>query len=218
MSSNSTPRSSARRPRRPGDLKHDPLAVDADSLLDDAQPARLGSARGSPVICQELLLLRAGADCPHCGGRTPVFAMMGLPEFEVQNAPTTLLCSIVQLPPEVDKAARAFSKGRWRNDHRASTASGALWLSHCAHCDAQLDENFTLGPDAPFRPRLYEQRVAIRMQRLPGPFVLDGARRLPNLPMLGWLDWHNARERRSRAAKPRGPKANASAPAAKRRG
>ena len=215
MSSNSNTHSSARRPRRPGDVKHDPLAVDADSLLDDALPAKRGSARGAPVLCQELLLLRAGVDCPHCGARTPTFAMMGLPEFEVQNAPTTLLRRIVNLPPEVDKAARAFSKGRWRNDHRSSKASGALWLSHCARCDARLDESFTLGPDGPFRPRLYRQRVAIKMKRLPGPFVLDGAQRQPNLPMLGWLDWHNERERKAHAAKPRAGKAVS--PAARRR-
>ncbi|MCZ4316242.1 hypothetical protein O4H66_22820 [Comamonadaceae bacterium G21597-S1] len=203
MNSNSAPHSSARRPRRPGDVKHDPLAVDADTMLDDVQPAKRGGARGVPVMCQELLLLRAGADCPQCGGRTPVFAMMGLPEFEVQNAPSTLLRRIVNLPPEVDKAVRAFSKGRWRNDHRASRTSGALWLSHCARCDARLDEDFTLGDDGPFRPRLYKQRVAIKMERLPGPFVLDGAQRLPNLPMLSWLDWHNDRERKAHAAKPR---------------
>ncbi len=203
MSSNSNTHSSARRPRRPGDVKHDPLAVDADTFLDDLQPAKRGSARGAPVLCQELLLLRAGVDCPHCGGRTPAFAMMGLPEFEVQNAPTTLLRRIVNLPPEVDKAARVFSKGRWRNDHGSKKASGALWLSHCARCEGRLDEAFTLGADGPFRPRLYKQRVAIKMERLPGPFVLDGAQRLPNLPMLSWLDWHNDRERKAHAGKPR---------------
>jgi hypothetical protein len=202
MNSTSTSRSSARRPRRPGDVKHDPLAVDADTMLDDAQPAKRGSARGAPVMCQELLLLRAGVDCPHCGARTPVFAMMGLPEFEVQNAPSTLLRRIVHLPPDVDKAARAFSKGRWRNDHRSSNTSDALWLSHCASCDARLDESFTLGADGPFRPRLYKERLAIKMKRLPGPFVLDGAQRVPNLPMLSWLDWYNERERKARAAKP----------------
>lgn len=199
MSSNSTPRSSARRPRRPGDVKHDPLAVDADTMLDDVQPAKRGGARGSPVLCQELLLLRAGVDCPHCGQRTPVFAMMGLPEFEVQNAPTTLLRQIVTLPPDVDKAARLFSKGRWRSDQSAK-GSGAHWLSHCARCAARLDEGFTLGPEGPFRPRLYKQRIAIGLLRLPGPFVLEGVQRQPNLPMLGWLEWHNQRGMRTHAA------------------
>jgi hypothetical protein len=204
MSTNSTTRSSARRPRRPGDVKHDPLAVDAETLLDDAQPARGGSARGAPVLCQELLLLRAGIDCPQCGGRTPVFALMGLPEFEVQNAPTTLLRSIAELPPEVDKAARAFSKGRWRNDQGAK-GTGTHWLSHCARCEARLDENITLGSEGPFQPRLYKQRMAIALQRLTGPFVLSGVQRLPSLPMLAWLEWHNQRQFKSHAAKPSRP-------------
>lgn len=203
MSSNSTSRSSARRPRRPGDVKHDPLAVDADTLLDDVKPFKRGSAHGAPVVCQELLLLRAGVDCPQCGGRTPVFAMMGLPEFEVQNAPTTLLHRIETLPPEVDKAARAFSKGRWRNDPGAGNGKGAHWLSHCARCGTRLAETFTLGPDGPFRPRLYPQRAAIRLERMVGPFVLERVQRLPSLPMLDWLDWHNQRERRAHPAKPR---------------
>lgn len=201
MSTNSTSRSSARRPRRPGDVRHDPLAVDAETLLDDARPARGGSARGAPVLCQELLLLRAGIDCPQCGQRTPVFAMMGLPEFEVQNAPTTLLRGIAMLPPDVDKAARAFSKGRWRNDQGAK-GSGAHWLSHCARCEARLDENLTLGSGGPFRPRLYKQRVAIKLLRLTGPFVLSGVQRLPSLPMLSWLEWHNQRQMRARPALP----------------
>lgn len=200
MSSNSNPRSSARRPRRPGDLKHDPLAVDSDTLRDDLLPAKRGSATGAPVVCQELLLLRAGVDCPRCGQRTPVFAMMGLPEFEVQNAPTTLLRAIATLPPEVDKAARTFSKGRWRNNRGDSSATGAHWLSHCGRCEARLDESFTLGPDGPFRPRLYKQRVAITVERLTGPFVLERVQRVPSLPMLSWLEWHNDRQRKAHAA------------------
>lgn len=216
MSSNSTSHSSARRPRRPGDIRHDPLAVDADTMLDDLRPAKRGSATGAPVVCQELLLLRAGVDCPQCGARTPVFAMMGLPEFEVQNAPTTLLRRILTLPPAVDKAAREFSRGRWRNDQGASKGSGAHWLSHCARCAARLDESFTLGPDGPFRPRLYKERVAIKLLRLPGPFVLESVQRQPNLPMLGWLDWHNQREAKPAGALKRRT-ARAAAPAAKRR-
>ncbi len=210
MSSNSTSRSSARRPRRPGDLKHDPLAVDADMMLDDAQPAKRGSARGAPVVSQELLLLRAGIDCPHCGQRTPVFAMMAMPEFEVQNAPTTLLRSFATLPPQVDKAAREFSRGRWRNDHSAK-GSNAHWLSHCVRCDARLDEDFTLGPQGPFQPRLYKQRMAIKLQRLTGPYVLTGVQRTPSLPMLGWLDWYNQRQLKTRRAKPAAPAAKKSA-------
>ncbi len=202
MSTHNTSRSSARRPRRPGDVRHDPRAVDTDTLLDDAQPAKGGSARGAPVVCQELLLLRAGVDCPQCGQRTPVFAMMGLPEFEVQNAPTTLLRGIAMLPPDVDKAARAFSKGRWRNDQGAK-GSSAHWLSHCARCAARLDENLTLGSDGPFQPRFYKQRVAIKLLRLTGPFVLSGVQRLPSLPMLAWLEWHNQRQFKSHAARPR---------------
>lgn len=175
-------------------------------MLDDVQPAKRGSAHGAPVVSQDLLLLRAGVDCPHCGARTPVFAMMGLPEFEVQNAPTTLLHDFSTLPPEVDKAAREFSKGRWRNDHSANS-SAAHWLSHCAHCDARLDEDFTLGPQGPFQPRLYKQRAAIKSLRLRGPFVLTGVQRTPSLPMLGWLDWHNQRQLKTRRAKPGAPAA-----------
>ncbi len=201
MSTYNTSRSSARRPRRPGDVRHDPLAVAAETLLDDAQPARGGSARGAPVMCQELLLLRAGVDCPQCGQRTPVFAMMGLPEFEVQNAPTTLLRGIAMLPPDVDKAARAFSRGRWRND-RGAKGSGAHWLSHCARCETRLDENFTLGAEGPFQPRLYKQRMAIKLQRMTGPFVLSGVQRLPSLPMLSWLEWHNQRQLRAHPGRP----------------
>jgi hypothetical protein len=193
--------STSRRPRRPGDVKHDPVAVDAATLLDDAHPPKRGSARGAPVLCQELLMLRAGVDCPQCGGRTPVFALMGLPEFEVQNAPTTLLRGIANLPASVDKAARAFSKGRWRGDQGAK-GSGAHWLSHCTHCEARLDENFTLGADGPFQPRIYRQRVAIKMERLQGPFVLEGVRRQPSLPMMAWVEWHNQRHMRAHAAKP----------------
>jgi hypothetical protein len=196
--------STTRRPRRPGDVKHDPVAVDADTLLDDAHPPKRGSARSAPVLCQDLLLLRAGIDCPHCGGRTPVFALMGLPEFEVQNAPTTMLRRIAALPPDVDKAARAFSKGRWRGDQAAKGSGvGAHWLSHCAHCAARLDEHFTLGADGPFQPRIYKQRMAIKMDRLQGPFVLEGVQRLPSLPMLGWLEWHNQRQMKAHAGKPR---------------
>lgn len=184
-------------------------------MLDDAHPAKRGSAGGAPVVCQELLLLRAGALCPKCGERTPVFAMMGLPEFEVQNAPSTLLRRIQGLPPAVDKAAREFSKGRWRSDQSVNKASGAHWLSHCARCEARLDENFTLGTDGPFQPRLYKDRRAITMLRLAGPFVLEGVQRQPSLPMLGWLDWYTQREAKAESGKPRA--AASGRPAAKKR-
>lgn len=216
MTSNSNPHSSARRPRRPGDVKHDPLAVDADAMLDDLKPAKRGSARGAPVLCQELLLLRAGADCPQCGERTPVFAMMGLPEFEVQNAPTTLLCQIATLPPVVDKAAREFSKGRWHSDPGAGNGSGAHWLSHCARCGNRLDESFTLGPDGPFHPRLYKHRLAITVHRLQGPFVLERVQRVPSLPLLGWLQWHNQRQMKAHADEPRAGRTGAAAARKKR--
>jgi len=184
-------------------VKHDPVAVDAQEMLDDAHPAKRGSARGAPVVCQELLLLRAGADCSECGERTPVFSMMGLPEFEVQNAPSTLLRRILTLPPAVDKAAREFSKGRWRVDQSATSASGAHWLCHCARCNARLDENFTLGAEGPFQPRLYKDRRAITLLRLQGPFVLEGVQRQPSLPMLGWLDWHTQRRAKAEPTQPR---------------
>ncbi|MDP1534542.1 MAG: hypothetical protein Q8N44_14040 [Rubrivivax sp.] len=194
MSQSSTSRNSARRPRRPGDVKHDPLAVDDAGLLDDAhKSAKRGSPGAAPVVCQELLLLRALTDCPHCGERTPVFAMMGLPEFEIENAPTTLLRRITTLPPEVDKAAREHSKGCWRRDQSAN-ASGAHWHSHCARCAARLGETFTLGAEGPFHPALYKQRVAIKALRLTGPFVLEGVQRQPSLPLLAWLEWQRQRE------------------------
>ncbi len=200
MSISSTSRSNARSPRRPGDVRHDPEAVDEGTLLDDQKPgAKPGSAHAAPVICQELLLLRAGVGCPKCGKRTPVFAMMGLPEFEIENAPTTLLRRISTLPPAVDKAARALSKGCWRRDQIAK-GDGAYWHSHCAQCAARLAESFTLGPDGPFRPKLYKQRMAIELTRLPGPFVLEGVQRLPSLPMLAWLEWVQQREAKAAAA------------------
>jgi hypothetical protein len=203
MSSSSASHSSARRPRRPGDVRHDPDAVDAIALLDDRQPvAKRGSAHGAPVVCQELLLLRAGVDCPKCGQRTPVFAMMGLPEFEVENSPTTLLRRIATLPTAIDKAVREFSKGRWRRDQSAK-ASGAHWHSHCTRCATRLGESFTLSPEGPFHPRLYKQRMAIKVVRLPGPFVLEDVQRQPSLPMLGWLEWLNQREAKAGATKRR---------------
>jgi hypothetical protein len=181
-------------------------------LLDDLRPAaRRGSATGAPVVCQQLLLLRANVDCPRCGRRTPVFAMMGQPEFEVENAPTTLLRRIVTLPPAVDKAARDFSKGRWRRDHSAKVG-GAHWHSHCARCAARLGESFTLGPEGPFRPRLYKERMAIKLVRLPGPFVLEGVQRQPSLPMLGWLEWLNHREAKAAATKRRAVRPGPPAP------
>ncbi len=199
MSDNSKSRIGARRPRRPGDLRHDPLAIDEGALRDDQRSAgKRGSASGAPVICQELLLLRAGVDCPKCSQRTPVFAMMGLPEFEVENAPTTLLRRISALPPDVDKAVREFGKGCWRRDQSVKVA-GAHWHSHCARCAARLGETFTLGAEGPFRPRLYKQRAAIKPLRLAGPFVLEGVQRQPNLPMLAWLEWLNGREAKAAA-------------------
>ncbi len=193
MNSSRTSLSTARRPRRPGDVRHDPDAINSEVLRDDQPGAKRGSAHGAPVVCQEILLLRAGVDCPKCAQRTPVFAMMGLPEFEVENAPTTLLRRLETLPPAVDKAAREFSRGRWRRD-QSLKVSGAHWHSHCARCAARLGETFTLGPDGPFRPKLYKQRIAIKAMRLPGPFVLENVQRQPNLAMLGWLQWFNQRE------------------------
>lgn len=153
-------------------------------------------------MCQEVLLLRALTDCPKCSGRTPVFAMMGLPEFEVDDDPTTLLRRIAALPPALDKAMRDFSKGRWRRDQSAK-ARGAHWHSHCALCAARLGETFTLGADGPFQPALYKQRVAIKAMRLPGPLVLDGVQRQFSAPMVGWLDWLRQREAKAGASKKR---------------
>jgi hypothetical protein len=202
MTFTSTNRTRARRPRRPGDVRHDPIAVDEAALLDDVHSrARAEGSNSAPVLCQEVLLLRALTDCPKCGERTPVFAMMGLPEFEIDNEPTTMLRRIGSLPPAVDKAVREFSKGAWRRDQSAK-ANGAHWHSHCTRCAARLGETFTLGAEGPFRPALYKQRAAIRTMRLPGPFVLDSVQRHFSAPMLGWLEWHRQREAKA-DAKPR---------------
>lgn len=158
-------------------------------MLDDVRASSLPG----PVVCQQLLLLRALADCPKCGRRTPVFAMMGTPEFEIENTPTTLLRRLSSLPAEVEKAAREFSRGHWRRDH-SEGVRGAHWHSHCRHCAARLGESFTLGNDGPFRPRLYKQRAGIKAMRLQGPFVLPGALRRESLPLLAWLEWQRQRE------------------------
>ncbi|MEO7940428.1 MAG: hypothetical protein ABIR55_17500, partial [Burkholderiaceae bacterium] len=126
-----------------------------------------------------------------------------------QNAPTTLLRHITTLPPAADKAARAFSKGRWHNSQDSSGAGGAHWLSHCGRCDARLDEGFTLGPDGPFHPRLYKHRKAITLERLSGPFVLEHVQNVPSLPLLSWLEWHNDRQRRAHAVPPHQRRAGA---------
>lgn len=202
MSVKSTSRTHTRRPRRPGDARHDPAAVDEGALLDDVHDdARHAGASPLPVVCQEVLLLRALADCPVCGRRTPVFAMMGLPEFEVENAPTTLLRRIAALPAEVEHAVRDYGGGAWRRD-QSEKARGAHWHSHCRHCAARLGEAFVLGPDGPFRPALYKQRAAIRSMRLQGPFVLKGVQRHESLPMLAWLEWQRQRAARAAAGRP----------------
>ena len=198
MTFSSTPRNQARQPRRPGDVRHDPIAVDSTELLDDVhQGAKAAGADVAPVLCQDVLLLRARVDCPKCEQRTAVLAMMGLPEFEIENAPTTLLRRISNLPPAIDKAVREFSKGRWRRD-LSEKARGAHWHSHCERCSARLGETFTLGAEGPFRPKLYKQRIAIKSMRLAGPFVLDGVQRQVSPPMLGWLEWLRQREAKAR--------------------
>ncbi len=201
MSLNRSSRNSTRRPRRPGDFKHDPDAVDESALLDDVheQPGHEG-ASSRPVLCQQLVLLRVLTDCPKCSGRTPVFAMMGTPEFEIENTPTTLLRRISSLPGEVDKAVRDFSQGHWRSD-QSEKARGAHWHSHCKHCAARLGETFTLGADGPFQPRLYKQRMAIKALRLTGPFVLKGVQRQSSLPLLAWLEWYRQREAGARVSR-----------------
>lgn len=201
MTFTTSTRTRARRPRRPGDVRHDPFAVAEPALLDDGHKvAAPRNGESPPVVCQDLLLLRALVDCPQCGERTPVFAMMGLPEFEVENDPTTLLRRIAALPVAVDKAVREFSKGLWRRDHSLK-ASGANWHSHCTRCHARLGETFTLGAAGPFRPTLYRQRAAIKSLRLAGPFVLDGVQRQYSSPMLGWLEWQRQRDAKAGRAR-----------------
>lgn len=193
----STSRSSARRPRRPGDARHDPDGVNQDELLDERP---LNGSGHQPVLCEEVLLLRANVDCPKCGQRTPVHAMVGSPEFETDDETSSLLRRIASLPPPLDKAAREYGRGLWRRDQSEQVA-GAHWHSHCKHCSARLGEAFVLGADGPFQPRLYRQRIAIKALRLHGPFVLDGVQRQRSPAMLAWLDWFRQREAKAAAPK-----------------
>jgi hypothetical protein len=142
----------------------------------------------APVMCSQVVLLRARIDCPECGGRTPVYAMLGLPEFETAERPSSMLRRISALPAELDKTVRAFGAGRWRRN-KSQAVPGAHWHSHCHRCDARLGEAFVLGPDGPFQPTLYKERRAIASERVPGPFVLDGVQRAPSRQMMAWMDW-----------------------------
>jgi ribosomal protein S27AE len=191
--------SAARRPRRPGDARHDPAAVDESEVLDDHRLARAdGRASPLPVLCQDALLLRARTECPKCGERTAAFALLGLPEFETEGG-AVMLRRIAALPPEVDKAARAFAGQLWRID-QSRVVKGSHWHSHCERCGARLPEVHLHGPLGPFRPRLYRDRVAIKAKRLTGPFVFDGASAALNPAMLDWLAWFREREDRQQAA------------------
>lgn len=188
--------SSARRPRRPGDVRHDPAAVDEAEALDDHH---LKTAGASPlaVLCQDALLLRARTDCPKCGRRTAAFALMGLPEFETDSG-AVMLRRLSALPPEVDKAVRAFAGPLWRID-QSRAVKGSHWHSHCEHCGARVGEVHLHGPNGPFRPRLYRERMAIKAKRLTGPFVFDGARAALNPAMVEWLAWFRQREDKQQA-------------------
>ena len=105
MTSNSNPHSSARRPRRPGDVRHDPVAVDDDACSTTctrpnaaAPTARRWCARNC-CCCAPASTARSAAQ------RTPVFAMMGLPEFEVAERADDAVA------PHHDTAARSRQGG-----------------------------------------------------------------------------------------------------------
>jgi hypothetical protein len=186
--------SRARRPRRPGDARHDPDSINENELLDELGPREdAAGATSLPVLCEEVWLLRARTDCPQCGERTAVYAMLGHPEFETADRQSSMLRRLSSLPPALDKAVREFGRGHWRRDV-SEKAAGAHWHSHCERCHARLGEAFTLGADGPFQPALYKERIAIKALRVPGPFVLEGAQRHPSPPMLAWLDWFHRRE------------------------
>ena len=170
--------------------------------MDDRRPAAAKPANSGsplPVVCAEVLLLRARTDCPKCGERTSVYAVLGRPEFETADQSSSLVRRISVMPAEIDKAVRTFSAGRWRRD-RSEKAAGAHWHSHCQRCDGRLGESFVLGAEGPFRPALYKDRRAIAFERLPGPIVFPGAQRQSSLPLMAWLDW--MRQRATKAAKP----------------
>lgn len=193
-----TSRSIARRPRRPGDARHDPVAIDATELLDD-HPKNAGPQTAASSLCQDALLLRARTDCPKCAKRSAAFALMGLPQFETTGANAVMLRRMAALPPEVDKAVREFAGPLWRID-QSRAVKGSHWHSHCEHCGARLSEVFLHGPDGPFRPRLYKDRVAIKAKRVAGSFVFDGATAALNPAMLDWLAWFREREDKQQAA------------------
>jgi hypothetical protein len=198
-------RSPARRPRRPGDARHDPVAVDDQELLDDHPHTATGSTAAVPLLCQDALLLRARTDCPKCGERTAAFALMGLPEFETDGHDAVLLRRLSALPVAVDKAVRAFAGPLWRLDG-SRAVKGSHWHSHCERCGARLGEVFLHGPQGPFRPRLYKERAAIRAKRVTGPFVFGAARAVLNPAMVDWLAWFRQREDKQQAAdRPRRP-------------
>lgn len=195
-----TQRSSARRPRRPGGVRHDPVAIDESAALDDHQPtATAGTAAALPLLCQDALLLRARTACPKCAQRTAAFALMGLPEFETDGEKPVMLRRISALPPQVDKAVREFAGQLWRVD-QSRVVKGAHWHSHCEHCGARLGEVFLHGQLGPFRPRLYKDRVAIKAKRLSGPFVFGSTRAGLNPQMVDWLAWTLKREDQQQAS------------------
>ncbi|MDH5340002.1 MAG: hypothetical protein OEW22_09525 [Rubrivivax sp.] len=195
-----TLRSSARRPRRPGDVRHDPVAIDDNELLDDRRSSTLpGQTAGQPVLCQDALLLRARTICPKCAKRTAAFALMGLPEFETDGAEAVLMRRISALPPVLQKAVRDFAGQLWRID-QSRVVKGSHWHSHCEHCGTRLGEVFLHGQLGPFRPRLYRERVAIKAKRLPGPFVFEGMRAARNPAMVDWLAWFRPREDQQQAS------------------
>ncbi len=69
----------------------------------------------------------------------------------------------------------------------------------CDHCGARQSELQLQGPNGPLRPHTYAQRDAIRVLRVPGPFVLSGTEALPHAAMAEWLAWLQRREDRAAA-------------------
>lgn len=196
----STSRSPARRPRRPGDARHDPIAIDESEVLDDHRDrAAPGRASPLPALCQDVLLLRGRTDCPKCSQRTAAFAMIGLPEFETHGRGTVMLRRLAAVSPALQQAMRAFAGQLWRVD-QSRAVKGSHWHSHCERCGARLGEAFLHGPQGPFRPRLYKERAAIKAKRIEGPVVFDGAATVLHPSMADWLAWCREREDQQRAS------------------
>jgi len=190
----STPHSIARRPRRPGGIKHDPDAINESEILDDARLEAAHRRTTTPqveplvLVSEAVLLLTARASCQGCPTKTPVFALAALPEFPTEHSEARLLRRIRALPSTLDKAVRELSKGAMRPARSLRSAAG-VWLAHCSACGASQMEPKVLGAGGPFQPWTYAQRKAIKEERIQGPFALEYTRSIRSEPLLNWLAW-----------------------------